>query len=107
MILTKASWVLFIFFAVGVGIYPLAYYLFDMSGGLLATKPNTVLVNSAWKAFFYTHITFGGVALLTGWSQFMPRFRARHLNFHRSLGKVYIASVVVSAAAGLFIAYYA
>jgi uncharacterized membrane protein len=103
----KAAWILFIFFAVGVGLYPLAYYLFDMSGGFLAGKPASLLSNAVWKASFYTHITLGGVALLTGWSQFMPRFRARHLDFHRALGKVYIASVVLSGAAGLFIAYYA
>jgi uncharacterized membrane protein len=105
--ITKAVWTLFIFFAVGVGLYPLAYYLFDMSGGLLASKPGSLLNNAVWKGFFYTHITLGGVALLTGWSQFMPRFRARHLPLHRTLGKIYIAAVVVSGSAGLFIAYYA
>jgi hypothetical protein len=105
--LTKAAWVLFIFFAVGVGLYPLAYYLFDMSGGLLSSKPDTILTNAVWKASFYTHITLGGLALLIGWSQFMPRFRARHLDLHRTLGKVYIGSVVLSGGAGFYIALYA
>jgi hypothetical protein len=104
----KAAWILFVFFAVGVGLYPLFYLLFDMSsGGLLATKPGSLLANAAWKIAFYTHISLGGLALLTGWSQFMPRFRTRHLDLHRTLGKIYVASVVVSGLAGLYIALYA
>lgn len=105
--LNKAAWILFVFFAVGVGLYPLAYYLFDISGGLLSSKPASLLADKVWKAFFYTHITLGGVALLTGWSQFRPRFRARHLDLHRTLGKIYIASVVLSGGAGFYIALYA
>lgn len=105
--LSKAAWVLFVFFAVGVGLYPLAYYLFDMSGGLLSSKSADLLADRVWTALFYTHITLGGVALLTGWSQFMPLFRARHLDLHRTLGKIYIASVVLSGGAGFYIALYA
>jgi uncharacterized membrane protein len=103
----KAAWALFIFLAVGVGLYPLAYLLFDMKGGLLATKPADLLQNRAWQVFFYTHISLGGVALLTGWSQFMPRFRARHLDLHRTLGKIYVAAVMLSGAAGLYVAFFA
>jgi uncharacterized membrane protein len=103
----KAAWALFIFLAVGVGLYPLVYLLFDMKGGLLGTKPAELLQSRVWQAFFYTHITLGGVALLTGWSQFMPRFRARHLELHRTLGKIYVAAVLVSGLAGLYVALYA
>lgn len=103
----KAAWALFIFLAVGVGLYPLAYLLFDMRGGLLGTKPADLLQNRLWQAFFYTHIAMGGVALLAGWSQFMPRFRARHLPLHRALGKIYVAAVLLGGLSGLYIAYYA
>jgi hypothetical protein len=103
----KALWALFVFLAVGVGFYPLAYLFSDMRGGLLGTKPATLLQNSVWKAFFYTHISLGGVALLTGWSQFLPRFRARHLDLHRTLGKIYVAAVMISGLAGLYVAFFA
>lgn len=103
----KAAWALFIFLAVSVGLYPLAYLLFDMRGGLLGTKTAALLQNRTWQAFFYSHISLGGVALLTGWSQFMPRFRARHLPLHRTLGKIYVAAVMGSGLAGLYIAFYA
>ena len=103
----KAAWALFIFLAVGVGLYPLAYLLFDMRGGLLATKPAGLWQNTAYRSFFYTHIALGGVALLAGWSQFMPRFRARHLELHRTLGKIYVGAVLPGGIAGLYIAYYA
>lgn len=103
----KAAWALFIFLAVGVGLYPLAYLVADMRGGLLGTKPAPLLADAVWTAAFYTHIALGGVALLTGWSQFMPCFRARHLELHRTLGKIYVASVIVSGLAGFYIAFYA
>lgn len=103
----KAAWALFIFLAVAVGLYPLVYLLFDMKGGLLGTKPAGLLENRAWQVFFYTHIAMGGVALLTGWSQFMPRFRARHLDLHRTLGKIYVGAVLLGGLAGLYIAFYA
>ena len=55
---------------------------------------------------FYTHITFGGIALLTGWSQFSKRLRDRNLSLHRMLGKIYVGSVILSSTAGLFIAFF-
>lgn len=103
----KAAWILFIFLAVSVGLYPLAYFLFDIKGGLLGTKTEDLLQNRLWQAFFYTHISMGGVALLAGWSQFMPRFRARHLALHRTLGKIYVGAVLLGGLSGLYIAYYA
>lgn len=95
----------FIFFAVGVGLYPLFYFLGDMSGGLLASKSATLLANRFWQVGFYTHIGFGGLALLSGCTQFLPKLRQKRLALHRNLGKVYVASVLLSGSAGLGIAF--
>ena len=101
------KWIVFIFFAVLVGLYPFAYLIFDMSAGLLSSKTPELLGSKVWHAAFYQHILLGGIALLAGWSQFSKRFRDRNLNFHRNLGKVYLIAVALSGMAALYIALYA
>ncbi|MFI5161270.1 MAG: DUF2306 domain-containing protein [Sphingobacteriales bacterium] len=101
-------WAVFGLFALGVGFYPLIYYVVDMHGkGLWAGKTPELLANQVWHTAFYIHITFGGIALLTGWTQFSPNIRNRHLNLHRTLGKVYVFSVMLSSLAGFYIAMFA
>lgn len=101
----KALLFVFLFFAIGVGLYPLFYFLGDMSGGLLASKSATLLANRFWQLGFYTHIGFGGLALLSGCTQFLPKLRQKRLALHRTLGKIYIGSVLLSGTAGLGIAF--
>lgn len=96
---------IFIFFAVAIGFYPLFYLVFDMGNGLLNTKSVELLSNRLWLLGFYTHITFGGLALLSGCTQFLPRLRQKRLGLHRSLGKAYVVSVLLSGTAGLGIAF--
>jgi len=100
-------WILFAVMAIGVGLYPVAYYVADMSKGLFSGKTKELLANQVWHTAFYLHITFGGIALLTGWTQFSQRLRNRYLNTHRQLGKVYIGSVILSSFAGFYIAMFA
>lgn len=103
----KLLWVLFILLAVSIGFYPLFYLFLDMSGGLLATKPLLLLESSLWNLAFYLHISFGGIALLVGWSQFSVSFREIRLKLHRYLGKLYVLSIIISGITGLYVAYYA
>jgi len=103
----KLLWTLFIFFAVGVGLYPLMYALVDMSQGLLASKPPELLASTFYKSAFYLHIGLGGLSLLVGWSQFNKKFRNKNLSFHRTLGKIYLISVMISGLCGLYIAFFA
>lgn len=103
----KFTWIIFVFLAIAIGLYPLAYGFLDMSRGLLGTKPAGLLVDNLWRLFFYLHISFGAVAMLSGWSQFAARFRNRHLKWHRTLGKVYLAGVYTAGTAGLYIAFFA
>jgi uncharacterized membrane protein len=108
MKLKNLPWIPFAFFAIAIGLYPLLYFLVDMrSNGLLQSKPKAILNDVVWNAFFYTHITFGGIALLTGWTQFSARLSRRYLEIHRFVGKVYVIAVAMSSIAGLYIAFFA
>jgi hypothetical protein len=108
MKLKNLPWIPFAFFAITVGFYPLAYYLVDMHNkGILQSKPQELINNVVWHTAFYIHITFGGIALLTGWTQFSKRLRGKYLAAHRVTGKIYVVSVLLSSCAGLYIAFFA
>ncbi|HEY9001146.1 MAG TPA: DUF2306 domain-containing protein [Mucilaginibacter sp.] len=101
-------WIVFALLAISVGVYPLTYYIVDMHGkGLWASKTVELLESTAWHTAFYIHITFGGIAMLTGWTQFSQKLRDRYLNTHRTIGKIYVGSVVLSSTAGFYIALFA
>jgi len=108
MKLKNLPWIPFAFFAIAIGLYPLIYYLVDMHDkGLLSGKTKELLDNVVWHTAFYIHITFGGIALLIGWTQFSKRLRDRYLGTHRMIGKIYVASVMLSSVAGFYIALFA
>lgn len=50
------------------------------------------------------HVLFSSIALLAGPLQFSSRFRRRHLQFHRVLGRLYVISVFVGAFTGIALA---
>ncbi len=81
--------------------------LFDMSGGLLATKSAELLADTVWNIAFYQHILLGAVAMLTGWIQFNRNWRNKNLKLHRNLGKVYLVAVLLSGLAGFYLALHA
>ncbi|AEM69681.1 Protein of unknown function DUF2306, membrane [Allomuricauda ruestringensis DSM 13258] len=103
----KVAWVVFVFLAIGIGFYPLIYLFATEEFGLLLSKSNEVLSNEVWRIAFYGHISFGGIALLSGWSQFIKKLRAKHLNLHRNLGRVYVFSALVSGLCGVYLGFFA
>lgn len=107
MIKQTLSWVLFALLAIAIGLYPLAYFFGDMSEALLGTKSEALLADQIWNIAFYVHISFGGLALLIGWSQFIQKWRARQMNLHRRLGQLYILSVLLSGVTGFYVALFA
>lgn len=107
MKLKKILWIVIVILTVIVGLYPLSYLLFDMSNGLLGDKSKELLVSSHWNISFYTHISFGGIALLIGWTQFSKKFRVKKMRLHRTVGKTYILSILLSGITGLYISFYA
>ena len=101
----KISWLIFAFLAVSIGLYPALYFFLDRRFSLLATKTEELLADPGWNIAFYIHIIFAGIAMLSGWTQFSPRIRKDHLPLHRTLGKIYVASVMLGAPSGFYIAW--
>jgi len=101
-------WAIFALFAIVIGLYPTVYLLTsDTTFGLLSSKTPELLQNVVWHTFFYTHIIFGGLALLTGFSQFSTKLRRKRVAVHRNLGKAYCIAVALSGTAGFYIAFFA
>lgn len=100
-------WVLFGSLSVLVSCYPIAYLVADKPIALLLSKTAELLSNNFYMICFYLHIIFGGIALLIGWIQFSKKFRNKYMNIHRWIGKVYIASVLISGIPGFYIALHA
>ncbi len=107
MVRNKIAWFVFAFLAMGVGLYPFMYVLTSEKIGLLASKTAELLANEIWSIGFYGHIIFGGVALMTGWSQFSKKIRAKNLKLHRNLGKIYVFAVLISGICAVYIGFFA
>jgi len=106
----KIAWFLFAFLAIGISLYPLLYGYMAYIGvdeGIRSRKTAELLVDVIWNVGFYTHITFGGIALLVGWVQFSKKFRNANLERHRLIGKIYMIAVLLGGLAGFYIAFYA
>lgn len=94
-------------FAIFIGLYPLHFIGLPYEQGLLGSKSDTLLNSSLYLTAFYTHIFLGGLALISGFSQFYKKLRIKRLALHRVLGKIYIGCVFLSGTAGLAIAFFA
>ena len=99
----RFGWIVFGFFAVSIGLYPFMYFIVDRNFGLLQSKSEALLADPLWNTGFYAHIVFGGLALLSGWTQFSKKLRAKRMNLHRTLGKFYVIVVMISSIAGIYI----
>jgi len=105
--LKKTIWWIFSTLCVLIGLYPIIYFLIDRHFGLLSTKTQELLTNHIWNIGFYGHIVLGGVALLIGWTQFSTQLRNKRIKLHRTIGKIYILSVLISGVCGIYIAQFA
>ncbi len=107
--LNISGWVLFILLSIGIGLYPWGYLISEVlaENGLLSSKLNAILESTIWNIQFYIHIFLGSVAMLTGWSQFIKKWRNKNIGFHRILGKIYIIACILSGLAGFYIGYFA
>lgn len=74
---------------------------------LLPLKKKFIQNNPVWEIGFYAQIYLGGLALLTGWRQFVTNWREQKLNLHKQIGKLYIFSALVSSLTGVGIGIFA
>lgn len=103
----KVLWIIFATLSILVGLYPFIYFVIDRHFGLLSSKSEIILSNTAWNIGFYGHIVFGGLALIVGWMQFSKKLRNRNIERHKLIGKFYVIFVLVSGLCSLYIALYA
>jgi len=103
----KIAWLIFAYLCLYISFRPLKYFLADGPIDLLANKPDEVLNSVVYMTTFYIHITFGGIALLVGWVQFIKKFRDKFRKAHRIIGKIYVLSVLISAPVGFYIGFFA
>lgn len=103
----KLAWIIFGALSIVVSFYPFTYYLADEPVALLLSKSAELLSSNLYNITFYLHITFGGIALLIGWLQFSKKLRRKYMNLHRWIGKIYVASVLISGIPGFYIALHA
>lgn len=62
--------------------------------------------NFLHKPFLYIHISFGIIALSTGWFQFSDKLRTKYPTLIRNSGKLYSLSVLISAIGALFSSFF-
>lgn len=105
--MNKATRIIFYFLAISIGLYPIMVPFIPEDQGLLSSKTADLLGDPFWRTAFFTHIFLGGIALLSGMTQFSTRLRNRHLARHRLLGKIYVVACLTSGLAGLYIAQFA
>ena len=90
-----------------VGLYAFSYFFVSHQEGILATKSVVLRDNAIWKISFYSHVLFGGIALLIGWIQFNQQLREKRIKVHRFIGRIYLIAVLISGATAIYIGYYA
>jgi uncharacterized membrane protein len=107
MITSKAYRIIIALFAISIGLYPCVYFFAGHKYSLLQSKSNALLNSIVYNIGFYTHISLGGLALLIGWLQFLPKLRKHNWKLHRQTGRVYVIAASLSAVAAIYIAVYA
>jgi uncharacterized membrane protein len=103
----NVSWALFAFFAMLIGVLPFIILSKGMKFGVEETKDITLYANLFWKNSFYVHVIVGGLPLLLGWTQFIPKLRTKYPKVHRFIGKIYLVTFLTTALTGFFISFYA
>jgi uncharacterized membrane protein len=71
--------------------------------GLAATSADRP---PAVQVAFYAHITFAGLALLTGPFQFSQTLRRRHVRVHHVIRRVYVGSVLLGGTAAFVMSFF-
>src|SRR5688500_11420940 len=96
---TQALWFLMLFLTTGITGYALVFVLVEPFG-LPGFKEHFQTIFLAPTL----HILTGAVALFIGPFQLLPWLRRRQPRLHRTLGRIYLIAVCLSALGGLVLA---
>ena len=101
-----AGYVALAFLSLGVAVYAIVVYSVLPLGA--AVHPDMRPGFGAQRIATYAHIFASAIALVVGPLQISPRLRARNLQLHRWLGRLYLGvGVLIGGVAGLVIAFHA
>jgi len=98
-VLIRAGYGIFYVLALSVSVYAILFLTIDWLGSQYLKQKFSLA-----PIAMYSHIIGGSFALLTGAFQLNSLFRAKFLDAHKILGRVYVVAVLFSGIAGLFIA---
>lgn len=106
-LLLKFLWVIVVLLALLVGYIPVSYLMYGVAEGYLELKSQAAIGSKVWWFFLYTHMIWGGLAIVIGWIQFNRYLQNRHTGLHRTLGKIYFVAALVCAVAGFYLSLFA
>ena len=96
--ISMGLWGLTAFLSIGVAVYA---WIFVPAGGSPAPP---ILANLFARPWLAVHAALAGAALIIGPFQFLKAVRERRA-LHRALGKIYVASCIVSGSAGFLLSF--
>ena len=67
--------------------------------------PHYATLPAVFQYVLYAHIAFASIALLVGPAQFATALRTRFNRLHRTLGRIYLVSVLLGAVAGFVLSF--
>lgn len=101
-VLSNLSWLAMLLLALLVAALSTRFFLLPADQ---AAPPPLLPMFLERNTIFMMHIIGGTIALATGAWNFLERSRARFLNLHRWLGRIYLVSVLVGGIAGFSLAF--
>lgn len=106
LLLIVAALILAFAFLMGTKIVP--YFNFNPLQDFLGTKTDAVLAKPVFQVSFYIHIASSWFVMSSGALQLIPALYRKWPKFHRWMGRVYVAVILVLACpSGLGLAIYA
>ncbi|MFC3885712.1 DUF2306 domain-containing protein [Bacillus songklensis] len=90
-------------------VYIFSTYIFNSPRNAGAATEKRLIAHfpwAIWETFLYVHILTGAIALIIGPLQFLNQSR-KNIQFHRTLGKIYVISIFISVPEGVYLAFYA
>ena len=105
--LRQISWLTMTLLALVLFCSTALYWSFRTDINFLLVKQH-LIEHPIWIPVFYTHLVGGMLSIILGPFQFLKRFRAKYIKWHRDLGKVYVMGVLlIGAPTGLYMAFFA